>query len=138
MKIIEINALENGAHRNQTGNFKTIPEGYAIIPEDMVVPSTFPFVNIEVAEETRYTEAKVLKDVVKTRGVNALDENGEPIVDEDGNPVKIIKGYITKEIVTEQMPYTVTVVTSMTEGVVPEAEPTTDEMPDAYGWEAVT
>jgi hypothetical protein len=134
MKIIEIKALENGAHRNQTGNFKTIPDGYAVIPDDMTIPSTFPFVNIEVAEETRYKEVKPLKDVVKTREVNALDENGEPIVDDNENPVKTIKKYTVKEMVTEQIPYTAMVVTSMTEGVmpepepIPEAEPTTDEI----------
>ena len=51
MKIIEINALENGAHRNQTVNIlPSIPEGWAVIPEDMEIPSTFPFVNIEVED----------------------------------------------------------------------------------------
>lgn len=48
MKIIEIKALENGAHRNQTGSFVTVPEGWAVIPENMEIPSTFPFVNVEV------------------------------------------------------------------------------------------
>lgn len=49
MKIIEIVALENGAHRNQTGNFQTIPDGWAVIPEDMECEN-FPFGEIEVAE----------------------------------------------------------------------------------------
>lgn len=48
MQIIEIAALENGAHRNQTGTFRTIPEGWAVVPEGMEIPDTFPFVNIEV------------------------------------------------------------------------------------------
>lgn len=42
MKIIEIKALENGAHRNQTGSFKTIPEGFAVVPDDMELEN-FPF-----------------------------------------------------------------------------------------------
>ena len=50
MKIVEIKALENGAHRNQTGNFTHVPEGYARIPDDMAIPDTFPFVEIETAE----------------------------------------------------------------------------------------
>ena len=48
MRIIEIAPLPNGAHRNQTGNFKVIPEGWAAIPDKMEIPPTFPFVNIEV------------------------------------------------------------------------------------------
>ena len=50
MKIIEITALENGAHRNQTGIFETIPDGFAVIPEDMEIPATFPFVHITVED----------------------------------------------------------------------------------------
>ena len=49
MRIIETQALENGGHRNQTGYFKTILEGWAVIPEDMETPN-FPFGDIEVEE----------------------------------------------------------------------------------------
>lgn len=49
MKIIEIKALENGAHNNQTSNAITSPPpGWAEIPAGMAVPETFPFVDIEV------------------------------------------------------------------------------------------
>ena len=48
MRIIEIQALSNGAHRNQTGNFSTIPDGWAEIPAAVVIPETFPFVDLEV------------------------------------------------------------------------------------------
>lgn len=56
MNIIEIAALDNGAHRNQTCNgFEiSVPEGWAIIPDEMEIPKTFPFVNIEV-ENKNYT-----------------------------------------------------------------------------------
>ena len=53
MKIIEINKLENGAHRNQ--NFEIIdsewelPEGWAVIPENMEM-SNFPFGEVSVEE----------------------------------------------------------------------------------------
>lgn len=50
MKIIEIKALENGGHRNQTGNLNAVPEGYARVPDDMAIPDTFPFVNIETSD----------------------------------------------------------------------------------------
>lgn len=47
MIIIEIAALENGAHRNQTV-FRDIeiPEGWAFIPDDIEIPETFPFVHV--------------------------------------------------------------------------------------------
>lgn len=47
MNIIEINALINGAHRNQSGA-NVLPEGWAIIPDDIIIPKSFPFVDIEV------------------------------------------------------------------------------------------
>lgn len=52
MKIIEITALDNGAHRNQTGTFRTIPAGWAMIPDNMEIPDTFPFVDITVDGQT--------------------------------------------------------------------------------------
>ncbi len=48
MYMIEILALENGAHRNQTFN-GLLPDGWAKIPDDMELPDTFPFVDV-VAE----------------------------------------------------------------------------------------
>ena len=50
MRIIEIAPLDNGAHRNQNGGLTVVPEGWAVIPDDMTIPNTFPFVNIEVKE----------------------------------------------------------------------------------------
>lgn len=49
MKIIEIKALENGAHRNQEGTFKSIPEGWAVVPDDLTTEN-FPFGEIVVEE----------------------------------------------------------------------------------------
>ena len=42
MKIIEIKSLENGAHRNQSGDINTIPKGYAVVPDGLDTPN-FPF-----------------------------------------------------------------------------------------------
>lgn len=47
MKIIEIEKLSNGAHRNQSGNFATIPEGWAVVPDDLET-ANFPFGEIAV------------------------------------------------------------------------------------------
>lgn len=52
MLIIEIQPLENGAHRNQTCNLNAIPEGWAEVPDSISVPDTFPFVDIEVDGQT--------------------------------------------------------------------------------------
>ena len=42
MRIIEIVALPNGAHRNQNSNLSKVPDGWAMIPEDMELEN-FPF-----------------------------------------------------------------------------------------------
>lgn len=49
MQIIEIKALKNGAHRNQSGNFSNIPEGWAVIPDDMNLEN-FPFGEVTAKE----------------------------------------------------------------------------------------
>lgn len=51
MRIIEISALDNGAHRNQTGNFSAVPDGWAVIPDGMVCEN-FPFGEITVGDST--------------------------------------------------------------------------------------
>ena len=48
MRIIEIQALSNGAHRNQTTTSTAIPTGWAEIPADVAIPETFPFVDLVV------------------------------------------------------------------------------------------
>ena len=48
MRAIEIAALSNGAHRNQTG-LSVLPDGWAVIPDDMVCEN-FPFGDVTAAE----------------------------------------------------------------------------------------
>ena len=48
MTIIEIEELSNGAHRNQNGDMRKIPTGWAVIPDGMSIPASFPFVDITV------------------------------------------------------------------------------------------
>ena len=53
MKIVELNALENGAHRNRKTDFNVeIPDGWAIVSEDLSTPPTFPFVQNLVQNES--------------------------------------------------------------------------------------
>lgn len=49
MRIIEIMPLSNGAHRNQETTSTRVPDGWAVIPDDMAIPETYPFVDL-VAE----------------------------------------------------------------------------------------
>ena len=49
MNIIKIQSFTNGAHDNQIGDFSTIPDGWAVIPEDMGTPN-FPFGEVTVEE----------------------------------------------------------------------------------------
>lgn len=49
MRIIEIQPLDNGAHRNQSGSFRTIPDGWAVIPEWVDTPN-FPFGSVTVED----------------------------------------------------------------------------------------
>lgn len=49
MKIIEIKKFENGAHRNQIGDFDNIPEGFAVVPDDMELEN-FPFGEVTAEE----------------------------------------------------------------------------------------
>ena len=48
MQMIEIIALENGAHKNQTFN-GLLPDGWAIIPNDMKCDN-FPFGSVAAKE----------------------------------------------------------------------------------------
>ena len=59
MHMIEIAALDNGAHRNQNGYIgDVLPEGWALIPPEMEIPETYPFVNIEVESRTYTREVE--------------------------------------------------------------------------------
>lgn len=50
LRIIEIKALDNGGHRNQTSDFiTTVPDGCAVIPDDMETPN-FPFGEVTAEE----------------------------------------------------------------------------------------
>ena len=49
MRIVEIQALSNGAHRNQTGFSGALPLGWAVIPEGMTLRN-FPFGKVTAAE----------------------------------------------------------------------------------------
>ena len=48
MRFIAIETLENGAHDNfATSAEIETPEGYCLIPEEIEIPETFPFVHFK-------------------------------------------------------------------------------------------
>ena len=51
MTIVEIVALENGAHRNVTSEKLVVPNGWAIVPPSLDTPN-FPFGNLTVDDQT--------------------------------------------------------------------------------------
>lgn len=73
MKIIEINAQANGSHRNQTGEFTSIPDGWAVIPDDMETPN-FPFGEVEVEGNvvTKWT-AGVMPEIEEETPVSKVE-----------------------------------------------------------------
>lgn len=94
MTIVQIEAQSNGGHANQTTDIPLpqIPEGWALVPEDLTIPDTFPFVDLSVEKIT---------------------------VDPDTQPVS--EGEVDQ----------LWVVTSMTQGIVPELEPVPEREPTA-------
>lgn len=91
MLIIEIDPLENGAHRNQNVAWDGVmedyflPDGWAIVPEEIEIPATFPFVNVKV-ENGIVTEM--------TAGVVPPEPEPEPDPDPEPEPTG---DYATKE-----------------------------------------
>ena len=53
MKIIELVSLENGAHRNRKTDFDVeVPDGWALVSDDLEISATFPFVKNLVQDES--------------------------------------------------------------------------------------
>ena len=123
MWIIDLTPLAPGVYNDHRADHITAPpDGWAMIPDDFPVPSTYPRLGSIEAEEKTYPREV---EVTKKREVPVLDDEGNPVLDMDGNPVTTTEEYMDKEIV----PYTMMTVTAMTEGTLP--EPVEDEKPTA-------
>lgn len=111
MHIINLTPLEDGVYNDHKADHITMPpEGWAMIPDDMVLPSTFPRLGSIEAEEITYPYE------VEVEVVN--EETGKT------------------EVVKEQRERTIMTVTKMTEGTLPdipevEPEPSTEEILNA-------
>ena len=115
MHIINLTPLAPGVYNDHKADHITAPpEGWAYIPEDFPLPSTFPRLGSIEADELTYTrEVEVQKPVTKQRDTGMVDEDGNPIMED----------YTEMETVTEQRTYTMMTVTAMTEGTLPETAP---------------
>ena len=116
MHIICLTPLAPGVYNDHCADHITAPpDGWAYIPEDFPLPSTFPRLGSIEAEELTYTrEVEVEREVTKTREVDSFDE--------EGNPVKIQEDYTETVTVTEEQEYTMLTVTAMMEGTLPEPD----------------
>lgn len=133
MWIVDLTPLAPGVYNDHRADHITAPpDGWAMIPDDFPVPSTYPRLGSIEAEEVTYTrEVEVQKEVTKTREVETFDD--------EGNPITVTEEYTEMETVMEEQEYTMMTVTAMTEGTLPEpepepvAEPTVwDELDKAY------
>lgn len=119
MHIICMTPIADGVYNDhRADHITTVPDGWAMIPEDFPLPSTFPRLGSIEAEELTYT-----REVEKTREVTKRREVEVP--GPDGQPVTIIEEYKETETYTEEVPYTMMTVTAMTEGTLPEPVPDT-------------
>lgn len=121
MHIICLTPIEEGVYNDhESDNITAPPDGWAYIPEDFPLPSTFPRLGSIEAEEVTYTrEVERQNEVTKERDTG--------MVDKDGNA--IMETYTETETVTEPIEYTMMTVTAMTEGIVPEPEPEPKPIP---------
>ena len=139
MHVIKLTPCEPGVYSDHASdNIIAPPDGWAMIPEDFPLPSTFPRLGSIEAEELTYTrEVEVQKEVTKTREVESfrpvIKTREVESVDEEGNPITVTEEYtefepgtVTEEYtemetVTEYHDYTMMTVTAMTDGTLPDA-----------------
>ena len=112
MHIINLTPLEEGVYNDHKADHITAPpEGWAMIPDDMVLPSTFPRLGSIEAKEITYTyDVEVEKKD---------EETGEMVT------------------VTEQREKVIMTVTAMTEGTLPDqVDPELTE--EELQWQSIT
>ncbi len=116
MHIINMTPLEEGVYNDhKADHIIAPPEGWAMIPENFPLPSTFPRLGSIKAEPITYTyDVEVEKEVTKTREIPQYDEDGNRLA------VMVTEEYTEKEMVTEQREKVIMTVTEMTEGTLPE------------------
>ena len=131
MHIIDLTPLVEGVYNDhKADHIIAPPEGWAMIPENFPLPSTFPRLGSIKAEPITYTyDVEVEKEVTKTREIPQYDEDGNRLA------VMVTEEYTEKEMVTEQREKVIMTVTEMTEGTLP--EPVEPEPTDEVSWDSL-
>lgn len=94
MRIIEIAALPNGAHRNDGSSHWTLancPEGWAVIPDGMVCEN-YPFgtVIVEDGVVVAWTPSAIPADPEPTAAeLREIAYNTEPCIEWEGNMITV-------------------------------------------------
>lgn len=76
MTIIKIKPFENGSHANQTTRKNiSVPNGWAIIPDNIELPSSFPFVNIQVKDQivTSIAACEISEESIQRQFIEAQE-----------------------------------------------------------------
>ena len=90
MRLVKIEKLENGAHRNKPiANLSEIPNGWAVVPDDMVTDN-FPFGDL-TAEEidgvmtvTSWTPGEIPEFILKKKTTpSEQDDTAAMLVDHE-------------------------------------------------------
>ena len=113
MHIIQLDALEPGVYNDHyKSGISEPPEGWAMIPDDMALPRTFP----RLGEPPEVEEITYQYEVEEER---VDEETGEKVM------VKVQKAHV------------ILTVTKMTEGTLPALEPP-EPTNDELQWQAIT
>lgn len=106
--------IEQGVYLARSFNSETnVPDGWALIPDDMELPQSFPRLGSLKAEMIDYVfEEEIEEEVEKTRIVTNLND--------DGLPVETKEKYNVMEKKNKLVTHQKMTVVEMTEGEVPE------------------
>ena len=75
MWIINLTANPNGSHDDHRADHITdVPNGWAMIPEGFIVPSTYPFVYIKAEEVAKEGQAHTVTTVTAMMTDTLLEE----------------------------------------------------------------
>lgn len=95
MRLIEIKTLDNGAHNNQTinGIITLIPDGWAIIPDNLEIPETFPFVNIIIDDNGIVTTIEANQEAYDAAKISEEEIESTPSVQDDIDTMLVDQEY---------------------------------------------
>ena len=95
MNIIKIEQYENGSHANQF-NASVCPSGWAIIPQSMILPQSFPFVDIEVSGNTVISMTE--REVPEPEPVEPVPTVEDRLAEAEEEYLKALKGIVKLDL----------------------------------------